>query len=211
MKGKRKVFIGGTSPASKNTTNTSILLVDDEGATWSLSSWSRAILRVHTRENNDKSATRSGCLRILPFSVTDWNGRVRGRNCGCGCICVRSLARPLVRVKSRELPRFRIRNILRKMQIPPGSLAKGNHACQSTRARARVYMCMHAHLGDGRPPHLFVFRSRMPVRKLRRLRRNPRRRHRDFRHRLRESPPVLPSSPRLLRPRSDDWCSRSVG
>jgi len=43
---------------------------------------------------------------------------------------------------------------------------------------------MLAHLRDRHPPHLFVFRSRMPVRKLRRLRRNPRCRHRDFRQRL---------------------------
>lgn len=48
----------------------------------------------------------------------------------------------------------------------------------------RVYVRMLAHLRDRHPPHLFVFRSRMPVRKLRRLRRNPRRRHRDFRQQL---------------------------
>jgi len=98
-------------------------------------------------------------------------------------------ARLLVRVKSQEPPRS-IRNILRKMQIPPGSLAKGNHACQSARAHARMCVCVCICVctcapRDRHPPHLFVFRSRMPVRKLRRLRRNPRRRHRDFRHRLR--------------------------
>lgn len=53
---------------------------------------------------------------------------------------------------------------------------------------ARMYVCMYIRLHactpqDRHPSHLFVFRSRMPVRKLRRLRRNPRRRHRDFRQR----------------------------
>lgn len=103
--------------------------------------------------------------------------------------------------RSREIARalrHGIPNILRKMQILlevwPRGIARVN-PCSSVSACARyvgIYIYMYAcvcsytytHQRIGIPPHLFVFRSRMPVRKLRRLRQNPRRRHRDFRRRF---------------------------
>lgn len=140
---------------------------------------------------------------LASFFIASWNGRLRSVIADVGaCACARL-------AWNRESSSL--------LQDSEYSKENANTAWKFGQGESRVsirvraYVCAHAYtLRDRHPPHLFVFRSRMPVRKLRRLRRNPRRRHRDFRHRLRH-PLRSPSPTRLLRPRSDDWCSRSVG
>ena len=107
---------------------------------------------------------------------------------------MRTLAR---RVKSREhLARFGIfqGKCKYRLEVWPRRITRVNlcararahvcvYVCAHARARIRMFACTHTS-GQASPASICIPQSGMPVRKLRRLRRNPRRRHRDFRHRL---------------------------